>query len=80
MKLRDLNWILARSLTYSILPWQDSSVPCSISRLSSNAASHGAIFSSSVPGRKPISSAMGGVERATINLLYFFCSRIAWSP
>ena len=43
-------------------------MPCRISRLSSKAASQGAIFSSSVPGRKPISSAMGGVERATINL------------
>ncbi len=43
-----------------------SSPRVSTSRLSSSAPIHGAIFSSSVPGRKPMSSPTGTVARVTM--------------
>ena len=43
-----------------------SSCLCSTSRVSVTAASQGIIFSSSVPGRKPMLSAISGVLRVTI--------------
>ncbi len=44
----------------------ESSVLLSTSRLSSKAPIHGYIFSSSVPGRKPMSSPTGTVTRVTM--------------
>ena len=69
MKLSDLILILERTRSrVAARPHSppESSVVFSTSRLSSKAPIHGVIFSSSVPGRKPMSSPMGTVTRVTM--------------
>ena len=68
MKLSDLILILERIKSWVAAPQSPASESdlFGTSRLSSKAPIHGGIFSSSVPGKKPISSPTGTVTRVTI--------------
>ena len=80
MKLIDLMRILERIKSSEALRPQSDPLPLPrfrTSRLSSMAPSHGAIFSSSVPGRNPISSPTEMVARVMMISLKRLCS-IVW--